>query len=46
MANMIGSVMVNLFVNFVANECDPVFPRDVPFLTTYDASTMYFKVEM
>lgn len=46
MANMIGSVMVNLFVNFVANECDPIFPRDVPFLTTYDASTMYFKVEM
>ena len=46
MANMIGSVMVNLFVNFVANECDPVFPRDVPFLTTYDAGTMYFKVEM
>ena len=46
MANMIGSVMVNLFVNFVANECDPVFPRDVPFLTTYDATTMYYKVEM
>lgn len=46
MANMIGSVMVNLFVNFVANECDPIFPRDVPFLTTYDASTMYFKVEI
>lgn len=46
MANMIGSVMVNLFVNFVANECDPIFPRDVPFLTSYDASRMYFKVEM
>lgn len=46
MANMIGSVMVNIFVNFVANECDPVFPRDVPFLTTYDATTMYYKVEM
>lgn len=46
MANMIGSIIVNLFVNFVANECDPIFPRDVPFLTTYDASRMYFKVEM
>lgn len=46
MANMIGSVMVNIFVNFVANECEPIFPRDVPFLTTYDASRMYFKVEM
>jgi hypothetical protein len=46
MANMIGSVMVNLFVNFVANECEPAFPRDVPFMTSYDASRMYFKVEM
>lgn len=46
MANMIGSVIVNLFVNFIANLCDPIFPRDVPFLTTYDAERMYFKVEM
>lgn len=46
MANMIASVMVNIFVNFVANECNPIFPRDVPFLTTYDATTMYYKVEM
>lgn len=45
MANMIGSVMVNIFVNHVANQCDPIFPRDVPFMTSYDASTMYFKVE-
>lgn len=46
MANMIASVMVNLFVNFVANECGPLFPRDVPFMTSYSADTMYFKVEM
>ena len=46
MANMIGSVMVNLFVNFIANECEPAFQRDVPFMTSYDASRMYFKVEM
>lgn len=46
MANMIGSIMVNIFVNFVANECDPIYPRDVPFLTTYTADNMYFKVEM
>lgn len=46
MANMIGSVITNIFTNFVANQCDPIFPRDVPFLTTYDASRMYFKVEM
>lgn len=46
MANMIASVMVNIFVNFVANECNPVIPRDVPFYTSYAADTMYFKVEM
>lgn len=45
-ANMIGSVMVNLFVNFVANECDPLIPRDLPFLTSYDAERMYFKTEI
>lgn len=46
MANMIASVMVNIFVNFVANECNPLVPRDVPFLTSYTADTMFFKVEM
>lgn len=44
MANMIASVMVNLFVNFCANECDPLIPRDLPFFTEYTAETMYFKV--
>ena len=43
MANMIASVMVNLFVNFVANQCDPLIPRDLPFYTNYIAETMYFK---
>lgn len=46
MANMIASVMVNLFVNFVANECNPIIDRDVPFMIQYSADTMYFKVEM
>lgn len=46
MANMIASIMTNVFVNFVANECNPVMPRDVPFYTSYAADTMYFKVEM
>ena len=46
MANMIASIMVNLFVNFVANECEPIIDRDVPFMTQYSADTMYFKVEM
>lgn len=45
-ANMIGSIMVNLFVNFVANECNPLIPRDVPFLTTYDAERMFFKTSI
>lgn len=45
MANMIASVMVNLFVNFVANECDPVINRDLPFITEYNAELMYFNTE-
>lgn len=44
-ANMIGSIMVNLFVNFCANECNPLTPRDLPFFTSYEADTMYFKTE-
>lgn len=45
-ANMIGSIIVNLFVNFVANECNPLIPRDLPFITTYDAERMYFKTSI
>lgn len=42
MANMIGSIMVNIFTNFVANSiADNI--RELPFLTTYDGSTMMFK---
>ena len=44
MANMIASVMVNLFVNYCANQCDPLIPRDLPFFTEYTAETMFFKV--
>lgn len=44
-ANMIGSIMVNLFVNFCANQCNPLTPRDLPFFTSYEAETMYFKTE-
>lgn len=42
-ATMIASVIVNLFINFIANKCEPLIERDVPFMTYYDASTMYFK---
>lgn len=45
MANMIASVMVNLFVNFAANQCNPLIDRDLPFFTTYNAETMFFKTE-
>lgn len=49
MANMIGSIIVNLFVNFCANDIEgeeaPVIERDLPFLTTYDASMMMFTTE-
>ena len=44
-ANMIASYMVNLFVNFCANECNPLVDRDLPFFTTYNAETMYLKTE-
>ena len=45
MANMIASVMTNLFVNFCANLCNPLIERDVPFFTRYDGTTMLFKTE-
>ena len=44
-ANMIASYMVNLFINFCANQCNPIIDRDLPFLTTYNAETIYFKTE-
>lgn len=43
MANIIGSIIVNLFTNFVANSiADNI--RELPFLTTYDGSTMTFNI--
>jgi len=44
-ANMIASYMVNIFVNFIANQCEPLIERDVPFYTTYNAETMFFKTK-
>lgn len=44
-ASMVASYIVNLFVNFVANSCEPIIDRDLPFKTYYDASRMYFKTE-
>ena len=45
LACMIGSVMTNLFTNFVANSLDPIIPYDLPFFTEYDAQNMIFKTE-
>lgn len=45
LACMIGSLMVNLFTNFVANQLDPIIPYDLPFFTEYDAHNMLFKTE-
>lgn len=42
-ANMIASVIINLFVNFIANQCGPIVDRELPFCTYYDAERMYFK---
>ena len=44
MANMIGSIIVNLFTNFVANQCEPLIDRELPFFTEYSAETMYLNV--
>lgn len=48
MANMIASMMVNVFVNFIANMSDPapIIPRDIPFFISYSADTMFTKIEM
>lgn len=46
MSNMIGSIIVNLFVNFCANKGNPLFYRDVPFFTSYRADTMMFNVKI
>lgn len=43
LACMIGSMIVNLFTNFVANTLNPIIPYDLPFFTEYDAQNMIFK---
>lgn len=43
LACMIGSMIVNLFTNFIADTLNPVIPYDLPFFTEYDAQNMIFK---
>lgn len=45
MACLIGSLMINIFTNFIANLLDPVIPYDLPFFTEYTAPNMLFKTE-
>lgn len=45
LACMIGSLMVNLFTNFIANQLNPAIPYDLPFFTEYDAQNVLFKTE-
>lgn len=44
-ANMIASYIVNLFVNFCANQCNPLIPRDVPFFSYYNAEYIQLSTE-
>jgi hypothetical protein len=44
MAAMIASNMVNIYVNHMANQCNPIIPRDVPFFMEYTAETMFTKM--
>ncbi len=45
LACMIGSLMTNLFTNFIAGTLNPIIPYDLPFFTEYDAQSMIFKTE-
>ena len=45
LACMIGSYMVNMFTNFIANTLDPIIPYSLPFFTEYDAEHVIFKIE-
>lgn len=45
LACMIGSVMTNLFINWVASSLDPIIPYKLPFFTQYEAQHMIFKTE-
>ena len=45
LASMIGSFIVNLFTNWVANLLNPIIPYDVPFFTNYNAQNMLLNFE-
>ena len=45
-ANMIASLMTNLFVNWCTNRCCPLIDRSLPFKTEYLADQMLFTTEV
>ncbi len=45
-ANLIASMMTNLFVNWCTNHCNPLVDRSLPFMTEYAAEQMYLKTEV
>lgn len=45
LASMIGSFIVNLFTNWVANLLNPIILYDVPFFTNYNAQNMLLNFE-
>lgn len=45
-ANLIASIMTNLFVNWCANQCNPIIDRSVPFMTEYSGEQMFLKYEV
>lgn len=45
MANMIGSVMVNLYTNFISNKAGSPIPRSLPFLTSFTGDFLMFNTE-
>ena len=46
MANMIGSLITNLVVNFCANQCNPPVKRALPFFTQYHSDYMLLDKEV
>ena len=45
LANMIGALAVNIFVNFCANQTESGFPRPIPFFTQYKEENMFLTLE-
>jgi hypothetical protein len=45
LACMIGSVITNLFTNFIAGTLNPIIPYDLPFFTEYNSQFVVFKTE-